>query len=298
MDFRLLPPLSALKALAAVAETRSMTRAGAILNVSHAAISQQIRVLERHLGLKLILREGRGITFTPQGAQLAEAVGHGFAEIAECVRSLTGADAERPLQISTTPMFTASWLMPRIGDFRRRHPDIDIMLNPTPDIVDLSPGGIDIAIRFGDGNWHGVHAEKLFDSDFVIVAARELIGEKKISDPAELLAYPWLQELGTDEASEWLRSHGVTSGRVASMTHLPGNFLVDALRRGEGIAATTRAFIEDDIASGNVKVLFEEKTGETGYYVVTRPGVLRPSAQALLTWLRRQVRESSAPDSS
>ncbi len=271
-----------------------MTQAGDALNVSHAAISQQMRVLEKHLGVSLVVRQGRGISLTPQGVELAAAVTAGFGQIGEVVEALTGADASRPLHISTTPAFTANWLMPRLGDFRNRHPEIELMLNPTPDLVQLKPGGIDVAVRFGSGGWPGVETSLLLKTDFIVAASRELIGDCQVSTPADLLDYPWIQELGTDEAMEWLRTHGVTSTCVKSRIHLPGNYMIDALRRGEGVALTTHALLKDDIEAGRVVVLFSQDRGQTGYHIVTRPGVLRPMARTFIGWMRRQVRENGA----
>lgn len=280
--------MAQLRAFAALAETGTMTGAGTMLNVSHAAISQQVRALEAHLGLKLIRRDGRGIALTTDGARLGEALNHAFGSIAAEIESLTGADADRPLQITTTPMFAASWLMPRIAGFRRDHPDVNLMLNPTADRVELTPGGIDLAIRFGSGTWPGVKSELLFRTEFVIVAARDLVGDRQVETPEDLLDFPWLQELGTTEANDWLRSRGVTRARLHGLTQVPGSLLLDGLRSGQGVVAASRAFIEADIERGDIVVLFEDPNPGVGYFIVTRPEPLRPAAKAFVTWLRRQ----------
>lgn len=295
MDWRNLPPLSALRAFAALAEARSATGAGAALNVSHAAISQQVRALEAHLGLRLVRRDGRRLALTPEGLQLAEAATAGFASIARAVEDLTGAEAARPLQVTTTPTFAAGWLMPRIASFRAEHPDIDLMLNPSAELVELEPGGIDLAIRFGRGDWPGVESDLLLRTHLVVVAARALIGERQISDPAELLEFPWVQEYGTNETTTWLLEHGVRSGRVRSLTQVPGHLVLEGLRSGQGVVATTRMFVEEDIASGRVRVLFEDEHESTGYWIVTRPGVLRPAARAFVRWLRGHPDTLSQP---
>lgn len=295
MLWRTMPSLSALRAFAALAETRSVSAAGRMLNVSHAAISQQIRALEAHLGVKLLSRNGRGVVLTNEGAQLARAVTDGFEGIARTIDEITGADAERPLQISTTPTFAAIWLMPRITDFRNDHPDVDLMLNPSADLVDPTPGGIDIAIRYGRGHWPGFEADMLLQSDIVVAAARSLIGDRDITEPADLTNYPWLQEFGTNEASDWLRSKGVTERRMRGLTQVPGHLVLDGLRAGQGVVATTRAFIEADIAAGTVRALFGDDDPDRGYWIVTRPGVLRPSARAFVAWLRRQSDTLSQP---
>jgi len=290
MNLRDLPPLAALRAFAALAETRSVSAAGALLNVSHAAVSQQIRALEAHLGLKLVTRDGRGIALTPQGAQLGDTVREAFQAIGRQIDEMTGADADRPVQVTTTPTFAASWLMPRMGDFRIKHPEIDLLLNPTADVVELAPGGIDLAIRFGAGAWPGYDARLLVRTPFVVAAAVSLIGATQIDSPADLLQFPWLQEIGTEDSAEWLARHGVTGTRVKGMTRVPGNLLLEGIRSGQGVAATTRAAIEADVAQGRVRVLFEEDTPHSGYYIVTRPGPLRPAAKTFATWLRRQIR--------
>jgi len=270
-----------------------MSAAGDLLNVSHAAISQQVRALEAQLGVALVTKDGRGVALTDLGARLGRALTDGFGNIAREIDDITGADADRPLQITTTPMFASSWLMPRIGGFRQAHPDIDLMLNPSAGVIALEPGGIDIAIRFGKGDWPGLVSEPLLRTDFVIAGARSLIGAREVCRPDELLQFPWLQEIGTTETNDWLKARGVTKGRVKSLTQLPGNLLLDGLRSGQGVVAATRAFIEADVARGDVVILFEGDDRGFGYFLLHRPGVLRPAAKAFATWLRRQAKQDS-----
>jgi LysR family transcriptional regulator, glycine cleavage system transcriptional activator len=287
MDWRSLPPLTALRAFAALSQSGSASAAGAALNVSHAAISQQVKLLESHMGLTLTRREGRGLAMTPEGAQLAEALTEGFGVIAQRVAALTGADAQRPLQISVTPQFAASWLMPRLGDFQARHPGIDLMVHPSPQRADPAPGGVDVAIRFGLGRWPGLEAELLLPTDIVVVAAPSLVGERHFTDREELLAFPWLAELDGNPASDWMFRAGLARMRGTSVTHVPGNLMLDGARAGHGIAVLTSSSVEADVAAGRLRILFRD-AGETGYFIVTREGVMRPQAKAFLRWLRAQ----------
>lgn len=286
---RTLPPLSQLRAFAALAETGTMSAAGELLNVSHAAISQQVRALESHLGTRLFTRDGRGVALTEDGERLGQTLANAFGAIAREVEALTGADADRPLQITTTPMFAAGWLMPRLGDFHARHPDTELMVNPSPALSDPAPGGNDLAIRYGHGGWPGLQSEMLLPSDFVIMGARSLIADNPVTSPRDLLNFPWLQELGTNEVRDWLAAKGVTEARVRSLTHLPGNLLLDLLRAGQGVAAVSRTFVEADIDRGDLVVLFEDADPGSGYFIVTPPGVLRPKARDFVRWLRRQA---------
>ncbi|WP_102226320.1 LysR family transcriptional regulator [Acidimangrovimonas sediminis] len=288
MSWRDLPPLTALRAFAAFAESGSVVAAGAQLNVSHAAVSQQLRALEQHMGLALLRRRGRELVLTSEGRELAAALTEGFGHIADSVAALTGAEAERPLRITTTPGFAASWLMPRIADFRDRHPEIDVVIDPTGTIQTLGPGGFDLALRYGAGEWPCCESLLLVDSDVVVVAAPALVGDRQVDGIADLADLPWMQELGTSEASDFLAAHGVAGRAQRGMTSLPGNMMIDAARDGLAVAVIARAFVAADIAAGRLRELYADNR-KKGYFLVTPEGVLRPPARAFAQWARRQV---------
>jgi LysR family glycine cleavage system transcriptional activator len=293
MDWSDFPSLNSLRAFATVAETGSYSQAGATLNVSHAAVSQQVKALEARLSVVLVVREGRGIALTAEGAALARELATGFAVIRRGVEALTGADATRPIQVTMTPAFAVSWLMPRLTEFQQRHPGVELMLNSTAEVMTLTPGGIDVAIRFGEGRWPGMEVAPLLLSDLVVVAAPSLIGTREIGDPAMLVDMPWLQELGTNEVSAWMERQGITPEKQIKITHMPGNMIMEAVRRGDGLTYTVRRFVEEEIQSGQLLELSSE-SDVGGFYIVTRPGVLRPPVRAFVHWLRRQA-ETTTP---
>lgn len=297
MNWSTLPPLSALRAFAAYAQTRSVTQAGAALNVSHAAISQQIRALENHLGLTLLDRGARQASLTPEGETLARALLDGFGAMMTCIEALTGADADRPLQISTTPTLAANWLLPRLPRFHEKHPDISLMIDPSAKVQPLEPGGIDVALRYGNGDWAGLVSELLIASPIVVVAARKLVGDAPITDLADLSVYPWMQELGTSEASDWFTEKGLHESLPRVISAMPGNLMIEAARQGQGVATVARAFVEHDIAAGRLRLLFQDER-KKGYHVVTRPGAPRPPLRAFLAWLRREATGAVAPKAS
>ncbi|MFW2543333.1 LysR family transcriptional regulator [Primorskyibacter sp. 2E107] len=288
MNWTSLPPLSALRAFAAYADTGSVETAGRALNVTHAAISQQMRSLEAHMGVTLLNRSGRKLVLTAEGETLAHSLNEGFGQIVQTIDALTGADAHRALQISTTPTFASAWLMPRMSSFRAKHPEIDLMLDPTAAVKPLEPGGIDLALRYGSGDWPGLEAELLVRSPIVVVASPRLVSGKEITSPADLEDYHWLQELGTNEANNWLAENGVTRSPGHGMTALPGNMMLEAARQDQGVAIVAGVFVEDDVRAGRLKVLFQDAR-KKGYYLVTRPGVHRPPLRDFLAWLRREA---------
>ncbi|WP_432817194.1 LysR family transcriptional regulator [Sulfitobacter sp. JB4-11] len=291
MDWRDLPPLSALRAFAAFAEEGGVVAAGDALGVSHAAISQQLRSLETHLDLVLLDRSGRALSLTPDGRQLAEAARAGFGGMIHTAQVLTGARAAQPLHISLTPTFAASWLMPRLPRFREKFGNVDLMLNPTPKLADLGPDGVDLAIRHGTCDWPGLDCEMLVQSPIVVVAAPALVGaEGPPPKPADLARLPWLEELGRSEADGWLEQQGVRREAGFGMTQLPGNLLLEGARSGQGVAVTVRCFVEDDIAAGRLRVIAVEEARGAGYYLVKRPGVMRPALKSFVQWLRREAK--------
>lgn len=295
MIWKDMPPLAALRAFSAFAETGNVVKAGEAINVTHAAISQHLRALERDLGIALFDRSGRALALTPEGRRLADALTAGFGGIAAAVRELSQRDAARPVHVSATPSFAAMWLMPRLSAFRLAHPDISLTIDPTPALADLTPGGIDIALRFGRGNWPGLDSTLLIETGIVLVGAPALVGHLPEITPADLVDLPWLEELGTTEATQWLRDRGVSEDKARHRVQVPGNLVLQGARDAQGVAVTTRLFVEADVAAGRLVVLFEEpRDSRTGYYLVTRPGVQRPAVRAFTTWLRRAAREAEA----
>ncbi len=288
MDWLKMPPLASLRAFSAFAEKGGVVQAGRVLNVSHAAISQQLRALEKHLGVALVQRDGKSLSLTPEGDQLARALQLGFGSIGATVEDLMSAGETRPVHVSLTPSFAASWLMPRLPAFQAEYPDINLAIDPSPHLVALTPGGVDVAIRYGSGGWPGVECEMLLETPFVVVAAPSLLGGKTSWTPEELSQLPWLEEFGTTEASTWLAKRGVDHPPMAGRISLPGTLLLDGLRAGQGVTATVRHFVEQDIKAGRLVELHAEPE-PSGYHVVTAKTPLRPAVKTFVTWLRRQA---------
>lgn len=285
--WRILPPLAALRAFAAWSETGSMTAAGAVLNVSHAAVSQQIRALEDRLGLQLLDRRQNPPRATPEGERLGRALRDGFGAMAATIAEMTGAESGRPLQVTTSPSFAAAWLLPRLSGFRAAHPDISLMLDPTVELRTLAVGGIDLAIRFGTGPWPGLEARLLLPAPLVVVAAPALAQGIGTGDVAALARLPWIEEPGVDDRLALFSRAGVERAQGATMS-LPGELIIAAACAGQGIAVTTEMFVAADIAAGRLRMLLRLDDGK-GYWLVHRPGPLRPAARAFAHWVQREA---------
>lgn len=255
--------------------------------MTHAAISQQIRGLEAHLGLRLVERDGRRLSLTADGRKLAAALHEGFGQIARCLAELTGADSTRPLRVTTTPAFAGGWLMPRLSDFRAHHPGIDLVIDASADVRRLGEEA-DIGIRFGNGDWPGTQSQLLLRTPVVVIAAPSLIPPGSLRTLDQLAHFAWLQELGTNEATAFLERRGLSRQGGQGFVSLPGNLMLDAARDGQGIAVIARAFVEADIAAGRLSVLYEDSERE-GYFLVTPTGPQRPPVQAFCRWAARQA---------
>ncbi len=296
MNWSGLPPLNSLKSFAAVAETGSYMKAGSLLNVTQAAVSQQVRSLEDRLETSLVVRDGRGIRLTVEGLALAHDLDTGFATILRGLDRVREDNSRHPVQLSTSPAFAVEWLMPRIQDFQTRYPDIPLLLNPTSQVVDLKPGAIEVAIRYKTAGKADTLSLPVLVSDMVVVAAPSLLGSGEIDDPAMLMDVPWLQELGTNEVADWFALQGVKLERPLMITQMPGNLIMQAVRRGHGVTFTARAFFEEEIQSGSIRVLFSESAFGI-YYIETMAGTLRKSVNAFVDWLKEEAATDSIHES-
>lgn len=289
MDWRALPSLTSLRAFEAAARLSSFSLAGRELNVTHAAVAQQVRGLEAELGVELIFRQGRGLALTPDGAKLAQALGEGFRTIAQALAEVSGAAPGAPVRVTLTPAFAAQWLMPRLGAFWKAHPDIEVSLNPDKRLVDLRREGIDIALRFGNGKWPGLEAEFLTAADYVIVAAPELLGGRQDLSAAELSAMPWVIEQDWPEALTWLKSFGLKPDAM-NIAYMPNEELaLSAARQGYGLHVEAAALVEADVEIGALQIVGRVRDDSLAYYMVTKPGPKRAELKTFMTWLKGAV---------
>ncbi len=291
MDWNSLPSLTSLRAFATAAEFRNLTKAATALNVTHSAVSQQIRSLEQHLDTRLMTRTRHGISLTSQGEFLAAGLLEVFAKMESLTESVSSVEAVRPLVVSATPMFSSAFLMPRLSAFIEEHPHIELRIDSTIQAVDLMPGGIDLAIRYGTGNWPGLKAQMVLPGCLTVVASRDLIGKRTLIEPSELLDFTLLQEHASVEFDLWLEKVGVSPDVNRRVVRMPGNMLLDGIRRGDGIGATVPAFIVDELRSGKLVALFDDPIPEIGYYMVTLPGTVRPAAKSFMRWLSKSITE-------
>src|SRR6266545_2106780 len=172
---RRLPPLNALKAFEAAARSESFTRAAEELCVTQGAVSHQVKALEETLGVKLFNRVRQRLVITEAGREYLAVVRDALDRIAVGTERLVLRQTSGVLAVSTSPDFAAKWLVPRLGRFAEAHPDIDLRVSATMHHVDFAREEVDLAVRHGDGNWPGLHVERLSAEQLFPVCSPKLM---------------------------------------------------------------------------------------------------------------------------
>ena len=285
-----LPPMQALRAFEAAARERSLTRAAETLHLTHGAISHQIKSLEEDLGVRLVERAGRGIRLTDEGERFALRVRAAFGALAAGVQELSERANPRTVRVSSTPSFTARWLLPRIGRFVKAHPNLDLDIHASNTNVDFHRDNVDFAIRYGFGHWPGVTAEYLIDDWFFPVCSPRIPGGVPAT-PAELSRHtllrsedeywrPWFQAVGLDWAEP---DRGTT---FSDSSHL-----LQAAVDGQGVALARRSLIGNDLRNGLLVKPFDAAVPSSRrYYLVYLPRMeSSPKLAAFRTWLHDEL---------
>ncbi len=287
-DWRQIPSLTALRAFAATAELRSFSQAARALNVTTAAVAQQVRGLEDHLGQALVQRDGRGMSLTADGAQLAAALTEGFAAFSRGVEALRSGGLDRPVKVTLTASFAAQWLMPRLRDFWDRHPEIGLSLHPDARVVDLHREGVDVGIRYGSGDWPGVESRFLASARLVVAGAPEILGGQTTMDCETLAGMEWILSPNWPEQDNYLRSLGLDPA-LLSRSDFPNEELsIAAARQGLGLVVESIALVESGVADGRLRVVHDSRETLPSYFIVTLPGPQRTATRTFLKWLGSQ----------
>lgn len=168
------PPIASLRSFEAVARLGSVTLAAKELHVTHSAISQQIKVLEEMVGLKLFIRHGRGVQINEEGRLYALQVREALHHIADATRLVQVNPRRQELTLAMVPSFGCHWLLPRLERFREKYPHISLRIQASLAITSMQQEGADLAIRMGKGDWEGTESHYLF-SDQLIVWPRQPI---------------------------------------------------------------------------------------------------------------------------
>ncbi|MDD3446352.1 MAG: LysR substrate-binding domain-containing protein [Zavarzinia sp.] len=288
---RRLPPLNALRAAEAVFRLGGVGPAARALGVSQPAVSQQLRILEADLGTALFRRERGRLTPTAAGALLLPRLGEAFDLIGAAIARVDGA-ASTSLTVAVLPTFAMRWLIPRLGDFEARHPDVDLRLSTASAPLDkLREGTADLGILLGGqaADWPGLEARLLMADEMFPVAAPAVAAG--LRQPADLALVPRLDVDAPVRARDWpvwLEAAGLGDMAPVSLRRFDSSAqALSAAVAGLGVALGHRSFVADDLTAGRlVRPFALSVPAPEAYWLAWRPGRNEGGAARLfLTWL-------------
>nr|WP_283099412.1 LysR substrate-binding domain-containing protein [Pseudomonas sp. MWU15-20650] len=278
-----LPPLLALRAFEAVARHLSFIKAASELSVTQSALSHQVHKLEQHLGKPLFIRRTRAIDLTVDGQHYYDDIRPALDAIAAATRSQRAAPSPRVLRIGLLASFATLWLAPRLAEFLNRYPHIQVELLPAIQLANVAAAEVDLAIRYGKGDWPDVQATRLMAETLSPVCSPAFKASHVRNGPLLMATshrpFEW---------TDWSAHYHV------DLTHHPRvmlhdyNIVVEATVAGQGIAMGRHRLIERKLQEGSLVEAFDWPPyhSEIGYWLIAAQGPLSEAAECFSQWLK------------
>ncbi|MET3792928.1 LysR substrate-binding domain-containing protein [Aquamicrobium terrae] len=291
------PSLHALACFEAAGRHANFTRAARELGVTQAAVSKQMKILEVQLNTRLFNRGNRAVVLTESGRRLFDGVSAGMKTMGEAIDEISRANQPTELVITTTVAMASLWIMPHIADFRVEHPDIGIKLIASDTVLDFTSDRVDVALRYGNGDWPHLDSTFLFGVRYFPVCSptyRERYPARSIDDLAKArLLHLEGPAARYQEWEWWFASNGLDVAKLdpeLSFNNYP--LLVQAALAGQGVLLAWGNIIDDLIASGALVPMIPGYTpANQAYYLVTnKRRALREEALLFKRWLVERTR--------
>ncbi|MDX3899766.1 MAG: transcriptional regulator GcvA [Sphingobium sp.] len=295
-----LPPLAAVRVFEAAARLENFTAAAQELGMTQAAVSYQVKTLEDRLGLSLFQRSGRRVALTDKGRELAPVIIRAFDQMRQGFATLAQDDAT-VLTISCTNSFAHLWLAPRIGAFQMHHPDLAVRIHADDSVADFAREGIDVAVRAGNGEWPGCHAQLLTHNRLAPLCSPAWLAQHgPIADAKALHAMP---RLSPDDMwwHEWFAALGVEAGEGRA---IPGIALDSqvmegrAAMAGQGVAIVNLFLWKAEVEAGLMVEAVPSYVRERASYWIVCPTHARnrPKIKAFRDWIAGEFARELAAD--
>jgi len=291
---RRLPPLNAVRAFEAAARHMSFKLAARELSVTPQAVSHQIKVLEAYLRAPVFVRGNRSIELTPVGAAFLPTVRQALGDLAEAAAGLVARGAD-VLTINATPAFAVRWLIPRLGDFQRRYPDLDYRLTAMVELPDLELGVVDVAIHWGDPQDRArFWVEHLMDLEVVPVVSPALLPpDGRVEGPRALGRFTLIHHMVDPGCwQRWFQAAGVDDVDAEHGPRFESNLLMlEAAAAGVGVCLVAREDAERDLRAGRLVVPVDVSIphGFDFYLICARARRDEPKIAEFRRWLRDAV---------
>lgn len=295
---RKLPPLNALPSFEAAARHLSFSRAAEELNVTHGAVSRAIKHIEEQLDVQLFERATRSVRLTAIGEPYAEAVREALDLLAAATKSASARHLDNTLNVSTSDGFAGRWLVPRLYRFHQANRDIDVRISTTGRLTNFRDDGIDIAIRYGTGDYPGLTSELLTGEEvFPVCSPRLLDGDRPLRSPEDLKYHTLIHDGFPIDWATWLRSAGVTTvDSEGGLTFDSATFAMESAAQGEGVALGRTMLVAADLAAGRLIRPFRHALQSSSqFFLVYPPRAIRQhKIKAFRNWLFAEMTSSAA----
>jgi LysR family transcriptional regulator of beta-lactamase len=286
-------PLNALRAFEASARHLSFTKAAIELCVTQAAISHQVKGLEERLGVELFRRLPRGLALTDEGRSLLPTLRESFDRIAGLLERFETGRPVEVLNVGAVGTFALGWLLPRLAGFRQAHPEIDLRLTTNNNRVDLAAEGLDYALRFGGGAWHGTAALRLFEAPMTPVCAPALTAA--LDQPADLADHALLRSYRADEWTLWSEAAGIEPLQARGPVFDSSIALAEVAAAGEGVALVPALLFSRYFDDGRLLRPFPIEVSLGSYWLTwLQSRSLTPAMLAFRDWLTDESRKGIA----
>ncbi|OOG73491.1 transcriptional regulator [Sinorhizobium sp. A49] len=285
-------PLTALRSFEAAGRLESFTLAAGELFVSQAAISRQIRELEDLVGRPLFERRHRGVRLTAEGRSLLSVLTSAFDMVGDSLAALSGRKLASTLKVSSEPCFAGCWLVPHLAEFQNTHPDVDLLIDADPRLVEFRSGEADIAIRHSLtlSSWPRVEARRLADVEMIPVISPELARSgRPISTPIDLMQHALLHEDNREAWQQWFAAAGAGPVRIErGAIFNDGAMVLQATLRGNGVGLIDRDHVRDELKTGRLLQPFDNSVPYGAFFLVARRfDALSEAAQAFAAWVEK-----------
>ncbi|AXT34175.1 LysR family transcriptional regulator [Phaeobacter sp. LSS9] len=290
---RFLPSIAALRALEALDRLGSASAAADELALTQGAVSRQLQALERQLGVDLVRRDQKRLTLSPEAQTYAADIRQALNQIAQSTLRVQAAPLAGSLNLAILPAFGMRWLMPRLPEFARRHPDVTINMSTRLEPFNFVSEGFDAAIHFGTADWPGTQALLLKHEQMLPVCAPDLLAGGEVRTPSDIAALPLLHIQTRPQAwQHWFESHDIALQDGLSGT-MYDQFatITQAALHGLGVALMPDYLVEQDLATGRLVALHATATESPGAYYLVWPEA-RSKDPALIkfrSWLAGQA---------
>jgi LysR family transcriptional regulator of beta-lactamase len=276
--------LNALKAFESAARHLSFTVAADELSVTPAAISHQVKSLEDRLGVRLFRRTSRGLVITDEGLALVPTLSETFARLGRLLEQFEHGHRREVLTVSVVGTFAMGWLLPRLQAFEARHPMVDLRLLTNNNRVDVAGESLDFAIRFGDGAWHGLQAERLLDAPLSPLCSPAMAAP--LRTPADLKDLPLLRSYRPQDWPAWFEAAGCAPVPLRGPVFDASTLMAQAAIDGHGVALVPPRMFAREIESGRLVQPFPIAVSTGAYWLTmlkSRP--VTPAMSAFRRWL-------------